>query len=183
MSNRRTTVLARRLAVFVASSAMVATLVGAAEPAGASEAIPAARADAVLDAGSVQQSPSVDIAAVEQLLTFTVNDVAGAWSRSFVSTTVQYLWVGPGQVFQTACGLTSEGVAFYCPADDAMYHVAFAGSIEAQLGDMAAAMIVAHEYGHNLQAELGVAGDPSRAMPTELHADCLGARRPSAGCR
>ena len=175
MSSLRTTTLFRRLAVLAAGSAVAATVGLHTGRAGAEEAAaPAAtRADAVLEAGPIQPA-SADTAPVEQLLTFTVNDVAGAWARTYAATTIRYLWVLPGQVFQTSCGLTSLSVAFYCPADDAMYvDAAFAGSVEAQLGDMAAAMIVAHEYGHNLQGELGVASDPNRALPTELHADCL----------
>jgi predicted metalloprotease len=32
---------------------------------------------------------------------------------------------------------------------------------------------VAHEYGHNVQQEAGLLGHSSRALPTELNADCL----------
>ena len=81
--------------------------------------------------------------------------------------------------------------AFYCPADDTIYVAQqFAADLNAgrlrglpgeqagygrAVGDFAVAYVVAHEYAHNLQQELGVFDNrvtPS-AEPYELQADCL----------
>jgi predicted metalloprotease len=40
------------------------------------------------------------------------------------------------------------------------------------IGDFAVAVVVAHEYAHNIQAELGIFGGGFATYKTELQADC-----------
>ncbi|SRR5690349_15417973 len=89
---------------------------------------------------------------------------------------------------QSACGTASNQVGpFYCPLDKTVYiDASFFKILEDQFGSsggpLAQEYVVAHEYGHALQDQLGLLGraqqDPqganSGAVRTELMADCLG---------
>ena len=89
---------------------------------------------------------------------------------------------------QSACGTASNQVGpFYCPLDRQVYIDAdFFAILEQQFGSSAGPLaqeyVVAHEYGHALQDQLGLLGraqqDPqgpeSGAVRIELMADCLG---------
>ena len=92
---------------------------------------------------------------------------------------------------RSACGIAGAAVGpFYCPADQQIYiDLAFFRDMERQLGasgDFAQAYVIAHEVGHHVQAELGIAqrvGEMrSRAgeaqgnalsVRLELQADCF----------
>jgi predicted metalloprotease len=71
--------------------------------------------------------------------------------------------------------------AFYCVIDEKIYYSAeFRTLIENQIGDFAWVIVVAHEWGHHIQAKLGfdLGVVPDRAgevAPIELEqqADCL----------
>jgi predicted metalloprotease len=105
---------------------------------------------------------------------------------------VSYLWVPPGRVVQSGCGAPAgPDAAFYCPADDTIYVAQelaariwrgvannFPGERAGQgkaVGDFGLAYVVAHEYAHNVQQELGIAEfDPQLGVePLELQADCM----------
>lgn len=87
----------------------------------------------------------------------------------------------------TACGQATSAVGpFYCPADQGVYlDVGFFDTLESQLGaenaPLAQMYIVAHEWGHHIQNQLGYMGqvDTRQTGPTsgavrlELQADCL----------
>jgi predicted metalloprotease len=83
----------------------------------------------------------------------------------------------------TACGRADpvREAAFYCVIDEKIYYSAeFRTLIENQIGDFAWVIVVAHEWGHHVQAKLGfdLGVVPDRAgevAPIELEqqADCL----------
>jgi uncharacterized protein len=132
---------------------------------------------------------------VEQFLTSVTTDVDAYWTKAFEGAglpepRVGYHWIGAGQTADSACGAgMGDSAAAYCPADDTIYiSEKFAtniaqGSLDRVLpgssqgfggtyGDFAVAYIVAHEYGHQVQDELGLF---ERGLPTvnlELQADC-----------
>lgn len=86
----------------------------------------------------------------------------------------------------TACGTgTSQMGPFYCPADQTIYmDVSFFNELEsmgAQNTSLAQLYIIAHEYGHHIQNQLGILnridhndlGENSAMVRSELQADCL----------
>jgi uncharacterized protein len=87
------------------------------------------------------------------------------------------------QPIVTACGRVDpdQEAAFYCVIDETIYYSAkFRSLIESQIGDFAWVNVVAHEWGHHIQTQLGVdlGVGPDRAgevTPVELEqqADCL----------
>lgn len=83
----------------------------------------------------------------------------------------------------TACGRAEpdEEAAFYCVIDETIYYSSsFRALIESQIGDFAWVVVVAHEWAHHIQAqlgfELGVSPDRSTdgaPLALEQQADCL----------
>ena len=134
---------------------------------------------------------------IDAFLTDILRDVDGHWTRSFQRAglpepRVAYNWIPPGSVVLTGCGSPADdSVALYCPADDTIYvGQQFAADLYAGVldglpgerpgraraaGDFAVAYVVAHEYAHNLQQELGVFDNSvsPTARPFELQADCM----------
>jgi uncharacterized protein len=130
---------------------------------------------------------------IDQFLTELLTDIDRYWTKTFATGNlpeprVRYTWVPPGGGNLTGCGEpANEMSAFYCPADDTIYiGQQFAADLYQGVlrglpgegraaGDFAVAYVLAHEYAHNLQQELGVFDNrQSRtAKPFELQADCL----------
>lgn len=91
------------------------------------------------------------------------------------------------QYTQSACGTASSQTGpFYCPADTTIYmDTSFFSLLEQQFGSsdgpLAQIYVMAHEYGHHIQNQLGVfqvadrseTGEGSDAVKVELMADCL----------
>lgn len=125
------------------------------------------------------------------LLALALSDIEGFWEREF-----DELW-GFGFVpVENAYGYDSQNAssedlpecvtsidrevlvnAFYCVLDDSIVwdHAVLFPFLEESSGYLAAAMVLAHEYGHAIQARLGTWLDPVgfRAdVVLELQADC-----------
>ena len=107
------------------------------------------------------------------------------WADAFAKAGVPYTpprGVVPfDATVQTSCGEANpdEDAAFYCVADDTIYYSArFRTLVEQQIGDFGWVVVVAHEWGHHVQQELGVdlgRGQTDRDAPLALEqqADCL----------
>jgi hypothetical protein len=136
---------------------------------------------------------------MEQFLTTVTKDVDAYWTNVFKDNglsepRVSYAWIPAGQAAASACGGETMGdsAAAYCSADDTIYisekfatdiyegalDQALPGSSQGYgrtVGDFAVAYIVAHEYGHQIQEELGLYDRYGSQVPTmnfELQADC-----------
>ena len=118
-----------------------------------------------------------------------VNSVQKFWGGIFQRSNRQYQEVNTvfftDQV-QSGCGVaTSQVGPFYCPQDKLVYiDLGFFDDLESQFGaedtPFVESYVIAHEYGHHVQDQLGVLerigsdtqGPESRAVRAELQADC-----------
>lgn len=119
-----------------------------------------------------------------------VNSVQTWWQEAFQQSGERYE-IARTQFFAgqtaTACGNATSAVGpFYCPGDQMVYiDLGFFEELRTRFdatgGPFAQAYIIAHEYGHHVQHLLGILeqigsdreGPESRAVRTELQADCL----------
>jgi uncharacterized protein len=137
---------------------------------------------------------------MEQFLTAVTQHVDGYWTKLFEQSglpepRVSYSWIPAGQTAASACGdedgTLGDEAAAYCPGDDTIYisqkfatdiyngalDQALPGSSQGYgrtIGDFSVAYIVAHEYAHQVQDELGLF-EQAGQLPTmafELQADC-----------
>jgi hypothetical protein len=114
-----------------------------------------------------------------------VDSVQKYWSEEFSRRSATYTpartVIFTGYV-QAACGAASGAQGpFYCPEDGKVYlDISFFDDLRsrfgAQGGPFAEGYVIAHEYGHHVQDELGLlrSGSNARAsVRVELQADCL----------
>jgi predicted metalloprotease len=118
-----------------------------------------------------------------------VNSVQKFWNGVFQRSNRQYQYVDTvffsGQV-NTGCGTADSQVGpFYCPVDKLVYiDLGFFDELQSRFGVGNAvfvqAYVIAHEYGHHVQDQLGVLdkirgdrqGPESMSVRSELQADC-----------
>jgi predicted metalloprotease len=144
---------------------------------------------------------SAQPANMDELLTAVTKDVDIYWTKVFKDSNlpeprVSYQWIPAGQTAASACGdengTLGDSAAAYCAGDDTIYisqkfatdiyngalDQALPGSSQGYgrtVGDFSVAYIVAHEYGHEVQDELGLFQKYGQQLPTmafELQADC-----------
>jgi predicted metalloprotease len=130
---------------------------------------------------------------MSQFLTLALNRVDAFWTQVFRNSGipepfVRYNWLRPGESVQPWCsgGRTDDETAMYCgdPRDDTIYisqqmainfWKGFVNRRRARVypGAFGLTYVVAHEYGHNIQTELGIRVTRSTVEGLELQADCL----------
>jgi len=144
---------------------------------------------------------STEPESMEQFLTAVTKDVDAYWTTVFrdfdlPEPRVSYQWIPAGQIAASACGdedgALGDEAAAYCPGDDTISisqkfaSDIYSGALDQALpgssqgygrtiGDFSVAYIVAHEYAHQVQDELGLFeryGQQLPIMAFELQADC-----------
>jgi hypothetical protein len=119
---------------------------------------------------------------MRDFLSYVLGDVHrywnGVWAQYGLPTpTFGYYWPVPGEAWYHACKpsgtYVDDAAAQYCGTND---YIVISTGMATQLwqasGDFAVAMVVAHEYAHNLQEELGLRAAGLATRSYELHADC-----------
>jgi predicted metalloprotease len=123
-----------------------------------------------------------EVGEIERFLTDIIEDVDRYWTRTLAASDlreprVSYVWVAPGERVVSGCrAVADDDAAFYCPADDTIYFSqVLAARFYGAVGDFGVAYVVAHEYAHNVQNELGQlsANGRTSSKPFELQADCM----------
>jgi predicted metalloprotease len=142
--------------------------------------------------GKVPKGPDPEAEQVD-FVSFVLDDVQGFWVGEFQAAGKPYnnalLNLFRDQI-NSGCGqATSQVGPFYCPLDEQIYiDLAFFDELNRRFkapGDFAQAYVIAHEFGHHVQRQLGVEEKvraESEANPDdanelsirlELQADCL----------
>jgi predicted metalloprotease len=143
-------------------------------------------------AGPAAAAPS-RAATMEEYLQDQLLDVHEYWTRFQAAVGgptpyVYYDFPTSGEVVSGACGASNDNTMQYCPGDD---QITFSQDLAVRLwngqfkvnhdnhegkvaGDFGVALMVAHEYAHNVQREVGLIPDQPiyKVINTELHADC-----------
>ncbi len=115
-----------------------------------------------------------------------IDDLDTFWQANFAANGLDYE-MADYQVFDTnvmtACGEASqvEGPAFYCPRDETIYvSAAWRTAIKQHLGDFPWVVVLAHEWGHHVEEQLGISASAAPLLTggvygiqLELEADCL----------
>ncbi len=139
-----------------------------------------------------QRSGETD--AIGQFVAAVLGETEATWIELFKQMNRDYreptLVLFEGQV-QSACGFASAAAGpFYCPSDEKVYlDTSFFRELASRFGaagDFAPAYVIAHEIGHHVQNQLGIAGKVNAArsrmseaqgnqlsVRLELQADCL----------
>ncbi len=104
-------------------------------------------------------------------------DINAFWSRQFREMNRE--WRSP-RAFeytsraQTPCGIAQRFNAVYCGLNHSIYlNIPFLMHASQRFGDFAAITILAHEYGHAAQRQLGLSRLHQYLIQEELQADCF----------
>lgn len=119
---------------------------------------------------------------LQDLINLAGQDIDQFWEVEFAEGNFPY--ESPGTLrgysdsrpIETACGVSIPDNAFYCPVDNSIYYDE--GLIRAILrarkfGDFGTVVVLAHEWGHLAQAELGLTQGDFWNIELELQADCF----------
>ncbi len=156
------------------------------------QAVPEASLPAPRAEGRTQENE------ISAFLTRVIELVDDYWTRTLKQSglpepRVGYVWVEPGDRIRTRCGaIADDNAAFYCSGDDTIYlaqklasdlYQGIADNFPGEqagagnaVGDFGLAYVLAHEYAHNVQFELGFyeLQDPRDGVKAfELQADCM----------
>ncbi|MDN7244637.1 neutral zinc metallopeptidase [Planococcus shenhongbingii] len=146
---------------------------------------------------SEMTTQSVDYTMADYL-NYVFNDIHNFWAELMIQAgypepVVHYVFPTVGESVPSSCeetGYTSELEFYYCPADDQIVFTQqlavhlWEGTlkvnddsvVEYNAGDFSVAVLLAHEYAHSLQGELGWFPNGKGLVPTkrtEQSADCL----------
>ena len=114
---------------------------------------------------------------LRQKVNFANSDINSFWAQTFRS--LGRKWHSPKsytyyRAVRTACGVSGPFNALYCPRDHGIYlNIPFLVRADQRWGDFAPITIMAHEYGHAVQRQLGLSRLNRYLYQEELQADCF----------
>jgi predicted metalloprotease len=115
---------------------------------------------------------------MDDLIGFAASDLNQFWADMFADSGLHYEppteLVAYNEPIRTACGVAVPNNAFYCRLSHGIYyHEDFLIEQLNTDGDFAPVVIIAHEWGHLVQANLGLLTGDRFTIEKELEADCL----------
>jgi len=115
---------------------------------------------------------------VEALVDYMVDDIDQFWQRTFDEAGWDYTAPKRVQAYsgrlRTACGRVPSYNALYCRnANSIYYDVRLLQTQFGNIGDYAPATIIAHEWGHAIQAQRGLFRQTRSTASLEQQADCF----------
>ncbi len=118
---------------------------------------------------------------LQTILTFAAEDLDNYWTGVFKEEGIKYkppvdfIPYFQENQFTTDCGDVELNNAFYCEGNHGIYYdYNFLQDQLDTVGDFAPVIIIAHEWGHLVQANLGILDDPHYlTIQTEQQADCF----------
>ena len=122
-------------------------------------------------------SQPVQSQTLRQKVNFANSDINAFWDKAFQQ--LGRKWQSPKsytyyRAVTTACGVSGPFNALYCPRDHGIYfNIPFLVRANNRWGDFAAVTIMAHEYGHAVQIQLGLSRLNRYLFQEELQADCF----------
>jgi len=113
---------------------------------------------------------------LNDLINAVAQDINRMWAAEFAERELAYrppnFIDGYVRRARTACGVVRIQTALYCGTSHSIhYEINFMNSAMRQIGDFAVAAVIAHEWGHAVQLQLGLLN--SSPVERELQADCL----------
>ncbi len=115
--------------------------------------------------------------AISDIEEFWEAEYGESFDGSFESVTELISWDANGFDDTEFCGDTTYGIvnAGYCLDDHTIGwdRGEFLPALQQAHGDMGVAMVLAHEYGHAIQYQSGMADDDTPTLVSEQQADCL----------
>ncbi len=109
---------------------------------------------------------------IDTLLNFAIDDLNTYWQAEFDEGNLTYR--PPNAVIGYQGRARSDYNAYYTSYRHAIYYdTRLMNDALADLGDVAPVYIMAHEFGHLVQSNLGLLNNGRYTIQTELEADCL----------
>ncbi|HKP52610.1 MAG TPA: neutral zinc metallopeptidase [Chloroflexia bacterium] len=115
---------------------------------------------------------------LQTLVIFAAEDINSFWVDKFKQENAEYAapeqFIAYNEPIDTPCGPALLNNAFYCSLDHSIYyHYDFLIDQLNSDGDFAPVTILAHEWGHLVQGNLGFLQGQYLTIQTELQADCF----------
>ena len=114
---------------------------------------------------------------LDDLVAFAIADIGKYWQGRLTGISVGYQTpqvLAYDDVARTACGVAAAENALYCGFDNSIhYHRGLLEREFRERGDFAPILILAHEWGHLVQAHVGFFSLDLYSIDYELQADCM----------
>ena len=114
----------------------------------------------------------------DELYQLARTDIEAFWQRTFTAGNESYVPIGIFQGYETeistGCGAAAPRNAFYCGPDHGIYYHNSYLTGFLNYGPYAPHFIIAHEFSHSVQIQLGLTQEFYPAVVRELQADCFG---------